>query len=967
MIRHPLIYIAVVLAALCCMPAAAQEYATLHYTNNDGLPSNTVYSLYRDSKGYLWVATDKGVARYNGAKFETFTTFDGLPDNEVYFFEEDLQHRVWLGCNNGELCYFQNDTFFSAKNKSFLHLPIKLSHMQHAEIERDSSITFSFSMGMYVINVSKNKTTVLTIPRSKIPDNLDYVLATKRSDNCYRIIHRQSTYLVDTSGNILASEKNRYRINRFTSCQAQNYIYSSDSFSSIDFRRTWPMSKLALENNYLIEIYGDGKNFFYCTGNGLVIGDSLRIFEDNKVSSITRDAYGNYWVSTLNNGIYCLNKDLDLRAYRNVYRGNVVYTFANSRNVFFATNQNELFSISADTLRHIISRRQLVPYLTPGLYESAFLIDSSYHYHNFCEMVMISSGNLLASHPKIEIARNSAVGSGCKAAFAVNGKLYMKKYGFIDVLRLNPFRYDTSLSDPHKNKIFGMAVDNGGAVWYSSITHVFRLINDRIVAQDQFRGLSFRSFQFVLGYIVGITHNNELLVINNPGDKPVVDTVANQQCVWELIHPIDSNRAIVSTNNSYMLLTLSRSAGKPKYEIRTLENAFIPLQAEAVTVSGGTLYFFSNGSVTSIATSKLLHTPVPPRLFFTRIQTNKRAYPIDSIVTIPFNESKTLRISFSRLSFGKMRSFLQYAVSKNGQYTWTDFNADELNLANPGYGDYVIMIRARTFTSGYSAPATFTLRILRPFWAQWWFIGLVIGIVVLSLTGLVLFTRRKALLATQRKNLQMELELKAIYAQINPHFIFNTLNTALMLVRKKRLDDAYAHISQFSRLLRSYMKSSRNKLITVADEIGNLTDYLELQKARFVDKFGFTIFVDKAIDPYGVKIPSLLLQPFVENALTHGLLTSKYPGRLSIEFVPGQGQGEIICRIDDNGIGRAAAREVNKGIDDKDVSYGNLLIRDLVSIFNKYEQMNIEINYIDKEEPETGTTVLISIKRPQYE
>src|SRR5437016_2824434 len=87
---------------ICCCTALSycQDFPVQHFTIEDGLPSNNVYYIYKDSKGYLWIATDKGIARYNGIKFETFTTFNGLPDNEVFFFKEDYQGRLWLGTYN---------------------------------------------------------------------------------------------------------------------------------------------------------------------------------------------------------------------------------------------------------------------------------------------------------------------------------------------------------------------------------------------------------------------------------------------------------------------------------------------------------------------------------------------------------------------------------------------------------------------------------------------------------------------------------------------------------------------------------------------------------------------------------------------------------------------------------------------------------------------------------------------------
>jgi LytS/YehU family sensor histidine kinase len=263
---------------------------------------------------------------------------------------------------------------------------------------------------------------------------------------------------------------------------------------------------------------------------------------------------------------------------------------------------------------------------------------------------------------------------------------------------------------------------------------------------------------------------------------------------------------------------------------------------------------------------------------------------------------------------------------------------------------------------------------VQPYWWQTsggrrliWLAAIII--VLMLFTAAVLVTRRLVLKAEKKRNLQMELELKSIYAQINPHFIFNTLNSALLLVSKNRMEDAYTHISKFSKLLRSYIKSSRNKLITIADEVTNLKNYIELQQTRFKNKFDFEIIVDDAITPDRVKIPSLLLQPFVENAINHGILNSQVAGLLKISFSTyGQGKFKevIYITIDDNGVGRKNSKFINEDNRNKDESYGDLMIRDLVNAFNKYEQMNIEIAYTDKEGPLTGTIVTIQIKQPHY-
>jgi LytS/YehU family sensor histidine kinase len=181
------------------------------------------------------------------------------------------------------------------------------------------------------------------------------------------------------------------------------------------------------------------------------------------------------------------------------------------------------------------------------------------------------------------------------------------------------------------------------------------------------------------------------------------------------------------------------------------------------------------------------------------------------------------------------------------------------------------------------------------------------------------------------------------------------------------MDEAYSHISKFSRLLRSYIKSSRNKLITIEEEIKNLKDYIELQQNRYEGKFEYVIDIDPFIDPRLTMIPSLLLQPFVENAINHGLLLKKGKGLVSIKFMAKKGKNEITCIIEDNGVGRKFSKSLYRLEPNTEKSYGDLLIKDLVSIFNKFEQMNINITLTDKEEPLTGTIVTILIKNPRHD
>ncbi len=243
---------------------------------------------------------------------------------------------------------------------------------------------------------------------------------------------------------------------------------------------------------------------------------------------------------------------------------------------------------------------------------------------------------------------------------------------------------------------------------------------------------------------------------------------------------------------------------------------------------------------------------------------------------------------------------------------------------------------------------------------------LIIAAIIFLTRTIVLRVHNRKNLQKEIKNLHLALELKSIYAQINPHFIFNTLSTGLHFIRKERMKEAYNHIAAFSDLLRSYIKSSREKYISVGQEITNLENYITLQQTRFGDKFDYEIIIPSGGDLASIRIPSLLLQPIVENAIVHGLYHKEEKGHLKIEFKKIDGNGVVIV-IDDDGIGRAKSKLLNEASNIETESFGTDLISDLVNIFNNYEQISIDIIYIDKTSPLSGTTVMLTIKNPPHE
>ena len=205
-----------------------------------------------------------------------------------------------------------------------------------------------------------------------------------------------------------------------------------------------------------------------------------------------------------------------------------------------------------------------------------------------------------------------------------------------------------------------------------------------------------------------------------------------------------------------------------------------------------------------------------------------------------------------------------------------------------------------------------------------------------------------------------ESKLMALRAQMNPHFVFNSINTAQSLVLNSNKQDSYEFLSKFAKLLRRVLENSATTFVPLEDELEQLRLYVELEALRFSDKFTFEISVDEALENGVVEIPSMILQPFVENAIVHGLVNLKErDGLLKIDLIK---ENEVmICTIEDNGVGRKRSREIKQ---QKEKYYKSVAIpntSERLKILREITSENIQIELIDLEEDgvAVGTKIIL--------
>ncbi len=257
------------------------------------------------------------------------------------------------------------------------------------------------------------------------------------------------------------------------------------------------------------------------------------------------------------------------------------------------------------------------------------------------------------------------------------------------------------------------------------------------------------------------------------------------------------------------------------------------------------------------------------------------------------------------------------------------------------------------------SPVILTIQINSPYYTKWWFYLLIIVFVAI-VVSLFYFIRIKQLNKINEANVKKKIaeielqnsQLAALRSQMNPHFIFNSLNSIQNLVLQQETDKSYDYLVLFSELIRNTLNYSGKDFIPIQEELNFLEVYLNLEKLRFEEELEYSIIYQGSKN---IEIPSLLVQPFVENALLHGLLHKHGLKKLFIKFTFDK---ELICEITDNGIGRQESEKIKRRKGYKHESFGTKAINQRIHLFNKKMSLQTYYKFVDLEQ---GTKVIINI------
>jgi hypothetical protein len=371
-------------------------------------------------------------------------------------------------------------------------------------------------------------------------------------------------------------------------------------------------------------------------------------------------------------------------------------------------------------------------------------------------------------------------------------------------------------------------------------------------------------------------------------------------------------------------------------------------------------YFATNAGLVYFSANKRSAAGEPPKVFITSIVNDKVKLPLNQNNHIISPRNNTLTFQYSAIDFQNKNVTYKYRLKADANWTETKNRRLEFSSLEPG--KYSFELSARSNNSGWSPAARIDFVLEKYFWQTWWFL---LGII--SLLGISLY--KAALSVTKRqknkvqeqlllKNKILMLEQRALQAMMNPHFVFNVMNSIQHYINTKDPASANKILTGFAKLIRKNLEICTKSFITLEEELEYLTLYLSLEKKRFGEKLNYSITVDERIDKEETLIPSMILQPYVENAIWHGIMPKETGGNIDIEIA--LDNSRLSIRIIDDGVG------IENSIKEKTYQHqskGMELTRERINLLNEVEANPIQI--MIRQRDESGTIVWLSMPLTQ--
>ena len=981
-----------------------------HLTRENGLSNTNVISMLKDSQGYLWLGTANGLNKFDGSNCTIYNSnSSGLKGDFVRYIIEDLDQNLWLGTESG-LAFFNRKTNqfsmikmpepFASKNINPICVDDKgriwciINEIKNAGlyifdskknncslVELDVSSIFNPSQNnehlpltsLIISPYNEIGIKILTIENDKV---VKRIMAFDGSNKLPKLIHI-CEYVTKESEEIIWITNSNFGLIKYN-LRSKKFIYFDEFKGEKVF-----LSRLAAYKNYI----------FIGQNTGIIVFDKLKAEFVQKFTHSPNDlnglnlAYnelllidktGNLFSTQLGVGVDFTNLSnykfaqwvsYDFAIKNLISLDNKVYSMLNQRENTWVKMYNgyagvfdkngELLKKYKDGLlicdsknRVWISDGTKIKIISKDFGSKSFdlpnfpgkeawklkmveIQNNEYLLSSYSDLFKVSESESGLSFEKIIIFKEFQLQSNNPIFFEKSTKrvvLISNWFSVVNILEKNgndwkllnnpklPFSTYAIKESKIKKKVW--LCTNYGLVLYDLISFKYRLYDEK-------DGLP---------------------------DKVVTDVLFEKNGNFWLV----TNKGIShfdSTKKGFDEYFAKDGAVSKEY-----------IWGSNFIRNDGKVFIAGTNGLNVIDTALLSNYNVKPIPQITKIRLNDKGYL--SVANLNFD--KKIRLEANQNSFEIEICGIDYAEPNNikiryilegYERNWNEVNnKTAVRYLNILEGNYVLKYQAvGNEGKNFSEIKQLFIEIDAPFWRTTWFrTGLALILIGMAYLLYLVRIRRIRELARQTeeiKRIKAEAEVRALRSQMNPHFIFNCMNTIDSYILNNKKQEASEFLGRFSRLIRRILEHSRQEWVSIKEEVKSLELYLSLEKDRSQNDFEYKISIDKALNATELLIPTMLLQPFVENAVLHGLRhKTENKGLLSIYFK--REPNQILIIIDDNGIGRSRSAEINAKKTYNKKSIAMKLTDERIRKLKEEHGENVDLKIIDKENPNSeGTTI----------
>jgi len=973
----------------------------LHIENlsiKNGLPNNSIQDIYKDSKGTMWLGTNSGLCKYDGRKIKIYTTRDGLSGNKIWGIEEDSDGILWLATYGNGISYYDGKRFkplvlHDSINKSarciaydrtsdymlfgtdkglivktkhdsilyFNHTSVHIDKLQVIDIQQIGGVFLIYTYWFkptYIFNPKDNSLTeyksfttrnYTRIACGIVSNNGDTLIGNGK--DTLTVLKKDTALVYSKTGQIFDMCKGKqgdiWLAGWDISLNGENgglFKFANDTLIDvtekfdIPSRLIWSLYYDTLE--HILWIGTNDKGLFLYKNETFNYYDfGTEELDINHIQTHKQSI----WVAS-NNEVFEFNKSTVLRTYNkkyfeSAYRGTMPLLKEYYKNPdmkimahYFNTDKNNNLYLSSDVGFFKLTQDKEFKFLTT--INTPFVFDNN-------RLLTVGWGYLFEYPDLPDFSKNIQMLDWAKKSMPVDVNKIVTHNGLIWFLS---FARGLFLLDHGKYTWFNK---NNKTLDNHIIDLVFDQNDNMYLAQN----------------------NGELLVAQYQSDTlQIVQRLAcNEQITGNVIKWLacnEQNKLFIGTDLGLNYIDLNHIR-EHQYQFRFYnekEGYHAFESTMAIVDSVGNIWVNTNKGLLRIMVEDFNHTLELPSVKITGIDLFNQ--PKDSLLFInkPFFDYNQNYISFhfNRNNYTNADKDIYHYRLKGLSDNWIQTQNSYIDYFNLPDGNYTFEIKCyNTNTKLFSNTAQYSFVIRKAWWYSYWFYSgvlLLIGVVIWAYLSIKLKKINRDAKKTNEINKKIaEIEMKALQSQMNPHFVFNALNSIQNFVLNGSIDDTLTYMSHFSILLRGTLNYASEKRITIEQEIEFLSHYIALEQMRFKqpekEAFSIEFIVDVDIYTNDKIMPPMLLQPIIENAIKHGEIHLQEKGTIIIEFK--QFDEILYCSVTDNGIGiEASSTKKQKHHQSKAIS----IIKDRIQLMSNSDDYGLEIENLTP-----GTKIILRL------